>query len=334
MKTNIFYIGLISLLFSIAFLGSCASSPVSSENQTTTMAATTLTSPNNLFLYIPDEEIMTDYLHLHSYLMAWDNDEVAISDENLSAFFNYYVGKDTLQGLLFESFLRYTKNKNVQNRVLEYIYENEIETNFTNSLKILYAAVPVINQSGERTEIQYNYNNSLFDENINLFSFNEVLLFNGELGMLLFDNDWSVFSVPSSGNMEMFGLMYGGGTNYMTIIFTKHSNLNERNIETVFRQEYYSNMFGNNWVIDEISPVGIMSRSGADKIYIAHGLGTERLVRTIENGAFNVYLYNRSNRTLYEINYFMNFSHVNIHYSERQRIFNLLFFQLLFAFLQ
>jgi hypothetical protein len=47
----------------------------------------------------------------------------------------------------------------------------------------------------------------------------------------------------------------------------------------------------------------------------------------------NVYLYNRDNKILYEISYFMNFSPININFSEREKIFNLLFFQILFVFL-
>jgi fructosamine-3-kinase len=37
---------------------------------------------------------------------------------------------------------------------------------------------------------------------------------------------------------------------------------------------------------------------------------------------------------LYHVSYYMNMSPINIHYQERQRIYNFLLFQLLFVFLE
>jgi hypothetical protein len=289
---------------------------------------------SDFFLYIPDEETMNDYLNMYSYLRAWDKDEINVDDQRVSAFFTHYVGNNTLQSLLFESFLRYTKNKNIQSTILNYINKNNINTNFTNSLKKLFDAVPINKISDERDMIQYNYNNSEYDENINLFLFNEVKVFDNELGLLLFNNDWREISFNNENNRheEGFFLIYGGGTNSMTIHFRKYINIEEENIETKFNLEHYNGKYKNKWKIDELPLEGILNRAGADRIFIAHGTGPD-IVETIESATFNVYLYNKNNKTLYEVSYFMNISPININFIERNRIFNFLFFQILFTFL-
>jgi hypothetical protein len=289
----------------------------------------------DLFLYIPTNEIMSDYINMHSYLSAWDKNEIEVDDIRVEALYTNHIGKDTLQSLLFESFLRYTKNKDIQNRILTYIDRNNINTNFSNILKKLYSAIPVTRKQDGKDIIQYNYNNLEYDENIDLFSFGESQVFNRELGLLLFNNDWNIvsFNNENNTNEESFFLIYGGGTNSMTIHFRKYINIEENNIESKFNLAYYKGRYNENWEIIELPFDGILSRAGADRIIIAHGLGPD-IIETIETGTFNVYLYDKNKKTLYEVGYFMNFSPININFSERNRIFNYLFFQILFVFIQ
>jgi len=293
-----------------------------------------LTSPESsdkFFLYIPDNFTMSGYMSMHSYLSAWDKNEIIVSDDDLSAIFINNFDKDTMFSLLLESFLRYTKNEHIQQRVLEYIDNNNIETGFTNSLKKLYAAVPVITTENEREIINYVYNDSEYDENINLFKFSEIELFNGELGLLLFDNDWEIVTVDNF--EENLILNYGGVTNSILIIFKKHSGVNENEINTKLNIPFYNTRFDGNWRVNELPLAGILERAGADRFIIAHGYGPE-IFPEIQTAIFNSYLYNTDKRVLYEVSYYMNFSPLNIHYLERDRIFNLLFFQSLFVFIR
>jgi hypothetical protein len=289
---------------------------------------------SSLFLYIPDERTMTDYLNMHSYLRAWDKDEIKVDNQRMTAFFTNYVGNGTLQSLLFESFLRYTKNTTIQNDVIRYIDENNLDTNFTDTLRKLYAAVPINKRSGDNDVIQYNYNNSEYDENINLFLFNEVEIFDNELGLLLFNNDWTrvSFSNENNGQEEGFFLVYGGETNSMTIYFKKHTQIEEDGIEAKFNAAHYNERYANDWKVTALPLEGILGRSGADRIFIAHGVGPD-ITGAAETAAFCVYLYKRAEKTLYEVSYAMNFSPANINFSERKRIFNFLFFQMLFVYL-
>ena len=289
----------------------------------------------DLFLYIPTNEAMSDYINMHSYLSAWDKNEIEVDDLRFGALFTNYIGKDTLQSLLFESFFRNTKNKGIQNRILTYIERNNINTNFSNTLKKLYSAIPVTRRQDGKDIIQYNYNNLEYDENIDLFSFEESQVFNRELGLLLFTNDWNIITFNNENNTDedTFFLIYGGGTNSMTIRFRKYMNIDENNIESKLNLIYFQEKYKENWKIAELPLDGILSRAGADKIIMVHALGPD-IIETIETGTFNIYLYNKNKKILYEVGYFMNFSPINIIFTERNRIFNYLFFQTLFVFIQ
>jgi hypothetical protein len=291
----------------------------------------------DLFLNIPSNETMSDYLNLYSYLRAWDRDEVNVDNELLSAFFTNYVGINTLRGLLFESFLRYTKNKNIQSQILNYINSNNVNTNFANSLKKLYVAIPVVRQADGKDLVQYNYNNTEFDENINLFHFTESYTFYNEIGLLLFNNDWNMFTYNNSANrnIEAFFLLFGGETNALTITFRRYTNITSDELESVYNASGYRQRHGEKWAVIALPLEGILSRADADRVTIAYGLSPDLINNpNIETGTFNVYLYKEAENILYEISYFMNIAPTNIHFSERNRMFNLLLFQTLFAFIR
>ena len=291
-------------------------------------------SRSRFFLYIPNNDEMENYLAMHSFLRAWDRNQVTVDDETLSALFANYLGQDSMHSLLFESFLRYTRNEQIQRRILDYVDNNNIETSFTTSLRRLYTATPIIISMEGREAIRFDYNNTEFDENIDLFNFNEVTIFDGEAGLLLFDNSWSIISVdaPERPEETMFALNFGGATNALLISFRRFSNVDEDAIFNKINTDFHNNRFNGNWIYTELPLAGIISRSGADRFIIAHGYGTD-VIPTIQEAMFSSFLYNRNTRVLFEISYLMNFSPMNINYSEKDRIFNLLFFHSLFAFI-
>ena len=290
------------------------------------------------FLFIPSEEGLFNYTNLRNYLLAWEQNEVGLIDIEFSDLMNNFIGNDSMESLLFESFLRYTKNSGIRDRVLTYFDRNRINTDFANSLRMLYASETtfIIPESGAPS-IQNNYNNLMFDENINLFHFEEVSIFNDELGMLLFENDWEIVPVidpEENEDYEAFYLMFGGGTNALTISFTRYSNMDESDMESIYNQDYYRDLYQGEWIITELPLVGVFSNAGADRIVIAHGHGPDLFTSAIYTGTFNAYYYNREGRILYEVSFYMNFSPVNIHYSERMRIYNHLYFQLMLIFIR
>jgi viroplasmin and RNaseH domain-containing protein len=199
-----------------------------------------LFAESNFFSYIPSEEEAQVFIVMRSFFKEWNDNKIKVDDDVFAALFKDYLGKDTLHSLLFEAFLRYTKNKNIQNRVLKYIKDNKLESNFTETLKKLYAAKEIKRKIDGKDVIQYVYNNQEYDENINLFWSNEVRVFNHELGLLLFANDWRMITRNDEDdtNRSVASLIYGGGTNSMSIAFRKYSNVDSKNVESKFNTSF------------------------------------------------------------------------------------------------
>lgn len=321
-------------IFFVIILFSCFGKLESSQEDSINNDIIYNIEENGLFLFIPSEEIMVDYMNFFLYLLAWDKNEVDVDNESATIFFENYIGIDSLHSLLFESFLRYTKNQNIRTSVINYFDIYEINTSFSNSLRKLYASKLEIVQSGGNEKFRYNYNDLEYDENINLFYFEEINTFNHEIGLLLFDNNWDMISYtnPDITDMDTFTLIYGGGTNSITVTFSRYLNIDENNIESKFNLTLYNERYADNWFLNELQLEGILNRAGAERYIISHGIGSDFVINSIETGTFNAYLYNKDRNTLYLISYYMNFSPLNIHFSERNRIFNLLLFNLLFVF--
>ncbi len=152
---------------------------------------------------------------------------------------------------------------------------------------------------------------------------------------MLFENPWTNISFKSEDeknkNQNMFFLMYGGGTNSMTIHFNK---LSEIEFDDYKKEEIdkYNPDRNKNWKIIELEKKGILTTSGADKIFIAYDTGPD-LFPEIDAGTFNIYLYNEKLKTGYTISYYMNFSKINNNYNLRHRIWNHLLMQVTLSFI-
>jgi len=291
---------------------------------------------NELFMYVPTQEDINDFFNLFNYLIEWDKNKRNIKDEQLLNYYNAYIGQESFQGLLFEAFLRQTTNKKIQKQILKIIEENNYNDEFSKALYRLYnAKIKRYKQDGA-TKIQYNYNDGFFDENINLFYMYESLTFNKELGLMLFENDWSQMSYQpdkeEDNKRDSFFLLYGGGTNSMTIHFTRYSDMDFKEFKEEAINDKYNKEKYQNWEIKELNIEGILTRSGADKFYIGIGIGPD-MIPEIDCGTFDVYLYNSKLKKGYEISYFMNFSKINNNYKIRHRIWNHLAMQLILTFI-
>jgi len=291
---------------------------------------------NDMFFYVPYEEHAADYINFYNYLKQWEENKVIINDEKLLKFYKDFAGQKTLHGFIFEAFLRQTKNKNIQKQVLFMIKGYKLDDVFSVILTRLYNSRKKQIEMGDNNQLQYSYNEEYFDENINLFKQNEYLAFKNELGLMLFDNPWTNLSYNSRNKVysenDSFFLMYGGGTNSMTIHFYKMINIifeefKSREIEGKYNAEKYGN-----WKVQEIEIKGILKKANADKIFICTGTGPD-LFPEIESGTFSILLYNEKLERGYSISYYMNFSKINNNFEMRQRIWNHLLMQLIFSFI-
>jgi hypothetical protein len=262
------------------------------------------------FLFVPDNETMRDNLLFHQYLRAWDKNEIFVNEEELSELFINYSGKETMNSLMFESFLRSTKNKKIQNAVLKYINKNDTEEkNFTNNLKKLYSSPD--------------------EEKINLFHFDKKEFFNREIEMPLFNNDWRMITPDNYGNKneEACILCCGEESNSLCVSIKKFMNTYESGVSAKVKLDHLYLKNRDKIKTNGRSTADMLARTGADMVIITYG---DNYI-PVESATFNIYLFNKPRKTLYEARYFMNMSAENINYPERDRIFNYLFYQMFFV---
>jgi hypothetical protein len=290
-----------------------------------------------LFFYQIKLDEIKDYFDKYKYLTALDKNNVILTDEKIDLFFKDYIGKETMESLLLESFFRYTKNKEIQKKVLNYLQKNKLSDEYSQSLIRLYNSKEKKYQQDKVEQIQYDYNGKYFDENINLFYQSEKLFFNNELGIMLFDNPWAYLSFKNNDDKksddDSFVLIYGGGTNSMTINFNKFPNLDFEQFSAKEINKSYNKQKYDNWKLVELENKEIFENSGSDKIFIGVGIGPDTIPE-IDCGTFDIYLYNEKLKCGYSISYFMNFSKINNNYKLRKRIWNQILFQLCFSYIE
>ena len=290
----------------------------------------------NIFFYIPEQDDLNNYFNLYNYLNDWDNDKIDLEDDHLIKIYENFIYQKTLQGLLFEAFLRQTKNKKIQNQILNTIDKKKYQDEFSQILVRLYNSEEKKFMQDNHEQIQYNYKDQYFDENINLFKMNEIMTYNKELGLMLFENEWAQISYKDKENNktdDSFFLLYGGGTNSMTINFNRYDNITFRKFYNEKVKDKFHSKKYKDWKIEEIPIKGVLERAGADKIYIGIGIGPD-IIPEIDTGTFSIFLYNNKSKKGYSIVYFMNFSKINNNYKMRYRILNHLLMQLTLTFIK
>jgi hypothetical protein len=163
----------------------------------------------------------------------------------------------------------------------------------------------------------------------------EVTVFDNSLGLMLFDNDWQTISIKSkdiNDKKASFSLVYGGGTNSISINLQKITNISfddfkKTEIDSDFNKERFSQ-----YQTFELPREGILKRSGADYIYLGIGNGKDSTFKEINNYSSIIYFYSTTNKTGYIIDHYMNISKNNNNYDIQESIFNHLVFQSLLSF--
>jgi len=291
-----------------------------------------------LISYIPTDGEIQYLMNLYERLKGIESNEMDYKQlaDIYTAFENknerYY---DTYQRLLFESYLLYTKNPLIKEFILNYISENNYQDDFSLTLVRLYNGVEEKYESNKKEIIKYKISTGLIDEQINLFNMDEVTVLNGSLGLMLFENDWTVVSIDNkqfSDNENNLSLVYGGGTNSIAVYIKEIKNISfndfkVKEIDGTFYREKYSN-----YQVFELSKEGVLSRSGADYIFIGVGNDIDVAFSDIINFSSVLYLYSAQKNTGFRVEYFMNISKNNNNYKIRNALFNHLLFQNLLSF--
>lgn len=196
-----------------------------------------LSAQNDKYLqYIPSDQEIQTYMNLYNQLKAFEDDKFDI--KQLGKLYSTLQSKNnygTYQRILFESYLISTKNAKIKKYMTDYLSKNAKRNDeFAKVLIRLYKSKEEKYKKEGHDYIRYISKNERFDENINLFDMNEVLVLDKSIGVMLFENNWSVlqFSNPEDKNEEKnkLTLLYGGGTNSLKIKFKKTENIILKNL--------------------------------------------------------------------------------------------------------
>ena len=287
------------------------------------------------FLYIPDEEEVSDYFNLYNFLKNIDNGDQELTDETLYIIFTNYYQQDFMHSLLLDSYLIQAKNKEIQQKVSDYLSENEIDDSFSKAIIRKYNSKRTQNETESGITYRYNYNDEFYDEDINLFNIYEGYPIDDHLGIMVFDNNWNVFQfnkAESDKSKESKFFVTGGGTNAINMTVSKYSDID---LETFIEEEGTPILAANyeNWKITEVPLEGVLSRAGATYMAIGAGSGPDTIPE-IDNGITQTLIYNEEMRTGYSITYMMNFSKINNYFDVRYRLWNIILMNQVFTFIE
>ena len=329
----------ISLILCSIFFTACASKKA--ETPAEQPEAPAQSESNELgFLYIPDMDEMSSFINNWSYLKKCESGEVAVDEQQIASFFSV-VGREDTISLQMEMFLLNVKNKDVQSKAESYIKKNKLDTPFTKALLKKYNSVEKKYESSGHEEIQYSYNDEEFDENITLYDFNEIHPFNDEFGILLFNNNWGVLQKKSLETDEVvdndhFYLLHGGGTNSISVSFREYKDVaTEEDFAEIINGFITSKKEGeqkDEWNFYQLNKTGVLENCGVDEYIIYSRVGPEFFVPEIAAGDFGAYLYSEKYQKIYQIEYHVNFSVINISYDIRERIFTYVRFFTMFCY--
>ena len=318
----------------ISFLISCASNKASDKETKTEPA---VQSENTEILYIPDMDEMSSFINNWSYLKKCDTGENVLDADQIKVLYST-VGRNDLISLQMENFLRNVKNKDVQKLVLDYISKNKVDTPFAQSLIKKYNSEEIVQvDNNGHKQIQYSYNDKEYDENITLYDFNEIHPFEDEFGMLLFNNDWGVMQInnPEPGKEKDLYLIYGGGTNSLSIYLKEYENVDTKeafaDIINGFIKTKKEGEQKDEWAFYQLNKTGVLENCGVDEYIIYTRIGPD-IIPEIEVGQFGAFLYSPKYNKVYKIEYYFNFSKINISYNIRQRIYDYVRFFTLFCY--
>ena len=133
-------------------------------------------------------------------------------------------------------------------------------------------------------------------------------------------------------NRDAVTLISGGGTNSISISLTKYKTDDYNKFSSDVINSSSSKKNYDNYKLNELPQEGILSRSGADKIFLGVGYGKD-IMPSIESFSSVLYMYSEKNKCGYVITYYMNFSTINNNFEFRNRLYNHLLFQIILSWI-
>ncbi len=275
-------------------------------------------------VYIPTDEEISCFLSAYNYLCGVEAGEQKFPENYGEILFtNDVPGKD-YTSLMFRFYLIGMENEDLRCQILTYLKTHTMSDAYSKSLEKKLQSVKVMN----RDSVRFCYNDSEYDENINLFGLSEMHPFDDEFGMLILRNDYHELSYNEADNEDdrkNIWLMCGGGTNSLSIQISEYDHIaDEAAVLAVLHPEFFESKF-ENWELIDVPLSGILERSGATKYYVGIGHGPD-IIPEIDCARIIGCLWSEENQKLYEVSYFMNFSQINMYYENRYDMYRYLVF--------
>ena len=290
---------------------------------------------NGFFFYIPSQAEADDYFRFRAYLEQADKNG-GFDEEVVPVLFERFWNDESMHSLLFENFLLTAENPGLRKQVLDHIKTAGLSDSAAKAVGRKYEAEKTSYKMDGKTQYRYNWNDKYFDENFNLHALEEIYPFEGGMGMLIFDNDWSIMTMNQSDSGEALEnqlyFVYGGGTNSMFIALRKFPDIAPGDFKSkVVDADTGNSQKYENWKIAALPAAGVLERAGASQIYLGCGTGPD-IIPEIDTATFVIYMYSEEQAAAYKVNYFMNFSVINNGYEMRRRIYNHIMLNLNFVF--
>jgi len=276
---------------------------------------------NPIKFYVPSRGEVNAYINLQKYLAKCESSVIEKNDQVLWSIFELsFKYNNIIQTYLIEAFLRNTKNISIQNAYLEYLKSKSIETDETKKILLIW---------GKRTPVQsnaeaYKLANDEIYEYINLTGMKEIGFFDNNLYLTIPNNKWNIMSI---GNDSQF-LIYGGGTNSVTISIKKYDFSIDDSKHIV---EVEKNRFPNE-VFNELEINDFLKLCNSEYMVIKYGCDNVDGIYSSAN--IDLYLYSKKSSIGYKISYFMNFSDINILADEAPKIYSYLAEMILFSWVE
>jgi len=290
----------------------------------------------DLFIYTPSQDAMQAFFGMHKYLQAWEENPSLVTSGKFKTIYEKYVGKGRIDSLVLEAFLIGTKEKNVQNEVLGYLEAAKDHSVFSEVLRQAYQAKNVGVLSDTNKLQRSSLNNEKFDEGINYFGVRETTFMDKQIGILMPDNPWSTLKLTNSDSPESdrdrVTFIVGGGTNSILLSIQKFDQVSNDSIIDRMKINVLKERYHKDPIMYDLPLEGVIARSGADRYLLLYQTG-EDMFPGVDSGTFLAYLYNSNKKILYELNYYINISPGSILYPIKNRLYNLILFSCMFAYL-
>ena len=326
----------------------------------------------SLVLSVPSKEDVSDYMYLYKNLLAVEEGKRRMDAGLMSRLVEAYYGKESLDSLLFESWLLQVGRRDVQDLAVDAIsaLPGSDSDAFLAALERLYSSKPVPKSGGRKGNARRDCGDGLYDEGIDYFTESEVSAFDGDLGLMLLSNDWAELSLkamdggpggadgsaggpagtdgtvqagaeggqPASGPLKpgrSFYLINGGGTNSLSVSFEEYS-MNETDFVSAIgakSRTYFGEKYPG-WTFGEVAVSGEFERSGADRLFMGVGEGPDGAIPEIEGADIIVCLYSRTQGKGYTVSYYVNISSACNCFEIRERLFKRVAQLALFVFLE